>query len=65
MLAGSALLLWKLGSAWLAGAPEAFEPPPITYRLDAVGELAQEAEIGPATAPEPEPEPEPVTAVTP
>lgn len=56
-LAGCALLLWKLGSAWLAEGLEAEEPPPITYRLDAVGELAQEAERTPPVAPKPEPEP--------
>ena len=36
-----ALLLWKLGSAWLASGPLPADPQ-VTYRRDAVGDLARE-----------------------
>ncbi|MCZ6569495.1 MAG: helix-turn-helix domain-containing protein [Deltaproteobacteria bacterium] len=53
LAAGLTTLLWKLGSGWLAGAPEAELQPVLTYRRDAVGELAREQELVPPAQAEP------------
>ena len=53
LLAGVVLLLWKLSGAWLTAGPAEPEAPPITYRQDAVGELAREAEPVPELPSEP------------
>ncbi len=53
LLVVGVLLLWKLGSAWWSQRAKVEEPPPITYRLDAVGDLAREAEPAEPAAPAP------------
>jgi cytoskeletal protein RodZ len=54
LLAGIVLLTWKVGSVWLSasGEDEPEAPPPTTFRLDAIGELAREADARSAVAPD-------------
>ncbi len=45
LVAGVAALLWKLGGDWLSAGPETDVQPVLTYRRDAVAELAREREL--------------------
>ena len=54
LAAGVTALLWKLGGDWLAEGPETKLQPVLTYRRDAVGELAREQEFVSPSRAEPE-----------
>ena len=45
LAAGVAVLLWTLGSDWLSRRPDTQLQPALTYRRDAVSDLAREQEL--------------------